>query len=333
MVDNPTRVALVGAGHIGRHHARILSGLPNAQLVAIADPRPGASDLAHEYHALWFDNHEMLLNACSVDAAIVAVPTHLHATVATSFLRSGISVLVEKPVASTIAESSAMNATAVDSGALLAVGHVERFNPMVSRLREIVQSGLIGTVSSIVARRVGGFPAREPSSDVVTDLAVHDIDIVSFVLGAPLALLSAHGRRTHHSQQLDSVQMLGVANDASAFIEANWVTPVKIRTIALTGSDGYVEGNYITQQLEWLQMDPISPQPDFEEFVRRFGAPRRRMEVMPMREPLMAQDQAFVDAVRTGDVGSLVDGPTAQTVLQIALAARDSIDGIDGSLA
>ncbi len=173
MPAEPLRIAVIGVGHLGRHHARILSGLDGAKLVAVVDTAPdraAASAAATGARAV-SDFREVL---DEVDAVTVAVPTELHRDVAIPFLERGIAVLVEKPMARSLAEADELVAAAHASGAVLAVGHTERYNPAVAAVLPLVTSPRF-----IEVHRMGVFPDRSLDIDVVFDLMIHDLDVDS----------------------------------------------------------------------------------------------------------------------------------------------------------
>ena len=181
-----TPVAVVGAGNIGRHHARNYFALPDADLRAIVDvDLARARRLASEYGCRGFSTvEEMILQEPQILAASVAVPTDLHYQIARALLLAGKHVLVEKPMTATLAEADGLLDLASRTPTILAVGHVERFNPAVRRLKRHVDEGHLGDVVSLVARRVGVYPPASNTANVLLDLAIHDIDVFRFLLNA-----------------------------------------------------------------------------------------------------------------------------------------------------
>ena len=172
---------------------------------------------------------------------------------------------------------------------------------------QMVDGNTIGDIISVVCKRVGGFPAVEPKTDVIIDLAVHDVDIVNYLLGKKPKSISSHGSRTRHSKKIDSAEILMNYGRASGFIQANWLTPVKIRTIALTGSFGYLEANYITQELTYYKHNMKEIQKDgFTEFVLQVGDPEKRVIKVDFEEPLAAELKAFM-AKSMGRTAAIVD--------------------------
>jgi UDP-N-acetylglucosamine 3-dehydrogenase len=151
-------------------------------------------------------------------------------------------------------------------------------------------------------------------------LAVHDIGIISFLLERQPTSITSHGSRTHHSAEIDSAEILMDYGHASGFIQANWLTPVKIRTISITGSKGSVEANYITQQLEHYQHNMKKTHDGFSNFVIDMGEPKREVIQVDFQEPLALELKAFLARIR-GERVDLVEPFEAREALRLALEA------------
>ena len=149
-----------------------------------------------------------MLDQLKLDAVSIVVPTPLHAEVATESMKRGIHVLLEKPITSTLKEADTLIALSKRKGVIFTVGHIERYNPLIRKIKQIVDERRIGEITSIVCKRVGGFPRIEPKTDVIIDLAVHDIDLIGYLLGKKPVKLYSHGSRTHHSNKIDSSEIL-----------------------------------------------------------------------------------------------------------------------------
>ncbi len=183
----PIRLAVIGAGHLGRIHARLIAQMPDAQLVGVCDPVTMAREqVAAEHGARPFADHRPLLDL--VDAAVIATPTRFHRDVALDFLNHGLPLLVEKPITSTIAEADELIDAARRSGVVLQVGHIERFNPAFT-----AASTKIRQPRYIEAVRASGFTGRSTDIGVVHDLMIHDIDLVLSLMDAPIARVDAIG--------------------------------------------------------------------------------------------------------------------------------------------
>lgn len=319
--DGRLRVAVIGTGNMGKNHVRNYFMLPESELVGIADVNPAAKTLAEEYRASFFTDYKKMLDEVRPDAVSVVVPTPLHLEVATEVMSRGIHCILEKPIASSTEEADKLIACAKKNDVVFTVGHIERFNPVVKKLKQMVDDGAIGEITSVVCKRVGGFPAVEPKTDVIIDLAVHDIDIVSYLLGKKPKKVVSHCSRTRHTKKVDSAEILMDYGRESGFIQANWLTPVKIRTIALTGSLGYLEANYITQELIYYKHNMKKIEKDgFTDFVLQVGDPEKRIIKVDFEEPLAAELKAFI-AKSMGRTASIVSPVDARDALGFALEA------------
>lgn len=183
----PVRIAVIGVGALGRHHARLLAALPGAQLVAVVDTDRGRAEEVAKAAGC-----QALVSVADLPAALdavsVAVPTEAHAELAVPFLDRGVAVLVEKPIARTLAEADAMIAAAERSGALLATGHTERFNPAVAAVL-----GRVERPRFVEVHRLGTFPDRSLDIDVVFDLMIHDLDLLLATVGEAVVSVEAVG--------------------------------------------------------------------------------------------------------------------------------------------
>jgi UDP-N-acetylglucosamine 3-dehydrogenase len=305
---------------MGKNHLRNYSRLPEAELVGLADINPETGQLAKEYNARYFTDYKMMIDELKPEAVSIVVPTPFHANVASFAIRNGIHCLLEKPIAHTVEEADDLIALAKKQKVVFTVGHIEHYNPLIRKLKSMVDEGKVGTVTSVLCKRVGGFPQIEPKTDVIIDLAVHDIDIISHLLDAQPKKIYSHGSRTHHSKEIDSAEILMDYGKASGFVQANWLTPVKIRTVAITGSQGYLEGNYITQELEYYKHNMEKIEDNFSNFVIKMGEPERESLKVDFEEPLAVELKAFLLKIRQGDV-HLVEPQAAREALRLALEA------------
>jgi predicted dehydrogenase len=219
MMAPPVPVAVIGLGAMGARHAACVAAHPGARLAAIVDVDPG-----RRAHATWDCPflHDATALIGKVAGAIIAVPTALHAVIATQLLEAGIACLVEKPFVASPTEAARTMAAARSKGAALQVGHIERFNPAVRALF----SGVAGEQpQALAARRISGASARVTDIDVVLDLMVHDIDLVLALKRAPPTTISAAGGRDH------AVALLGFADGGTASLTASRIAPTLIRDL------------------------------------------------------------------------------------------------------
>ena len=238
------RAAVVGAGHMGQYHGRVYAELWDVDLVGIVDIDPErAAAVAAQYDTAPFTDHRAMIGR--VDVVSVAVPTELHFHVARDLLDAGVSVLVEKPITPTLDEARELYAIARRSGAILEVGHVERFNGAVQELRKIVDRPIL-----VECRRLGPFVPRVQKDTVVMDLMIHDLDIVLALIDSPLTRISAAGAVVLSDAIDVATVQLGFASGAIATITASRATEEKIRTLAITQPDAYIVLDYTDQDIQ-----------------------------------------------------------------------------------
>ena len=322
---NELRVAVIGGGNMGKNHLRTYAGLEGVKVVGLADINPKAESLAEQYDTAYFKDYIRMLDETKPDAVSIVVPTPLHHKIALEVLQRGINCLLEKPIASTVKEADEIIEAAERAKVVLAIGHIERFNPMVQKLHSIIKKGEIGEVTSVIARRVGGFPENEPNSNVIIDLAVHDIDVISYLLDRQPKGVYGHGSKTLHSREIDSAELLLDYGSASGFVQANWITPVKVRNLAVTGTKGYVEGNYITQEVTYYKHSMVPKNDGFKNFVVSLGEPEKHYHSEAPKEPLAIELGAFLDRIRGNKTAEIVHPATARDALEVVLLAVEGI--------
>lgn len=313
-----TRVAVIGVGVMGVHHARVYSALDNVELCAVADAdAERARAAAARFGVRAYGDYRAMLAQEQLDAVTVAVPTREHFGVTRSAIEQGVNVLVEKPLASTVREAEQIVAAADAAGVTLAVGHIERFNPAVQELRRRVAAGALGEISSVVAKRVGVMPPRVQDADVVIDLAVHDIDVLNYFFGELPRVLGATGGHALLARRYDHAEIFLRYGQVGCFVQVNWITPLKIRTLSVTGDAGHAELDYVTQELEIYESAVAREYNDFGDFVVRFGKARRTRVPVAVREPLQLELENFMAAVR-GERSHIVTGEDGINALRVA---------------
>ncbi|WP_424946196.1 Gfo/Idh/MocA family protein [Candidatus Spongiihabitans sp.] len=316
-MPKPIRVAVVGVGYLGRIHAKIYANMDNVELVAVVDADPSvAAGIAAKH------NCRALTRTCGlesqIDAVSIAVPTSLHLAVARSFLEAGVPTLLEKPVAPSVAESAEIVELAKDNGALLQIGHLERFNAGVMKLAE-----LAGSPRFIEVHRLGEFVERATDVDVVTDLMIHDIDIVLSLINSELTHISATGTRVITDHVDIANTRLEFDNGAVANVTASRVSRSQFRRIRVFSHDLYLGLNFSDQQLEQVKPGKIKSGGKFPELVHR------NIEVTPQR-PLNAELAHFIDCV-AHNKQPLVSGDDGLLAVKVAQRVREKIAGSDFS--
>lgn len=310
------RIGVIGAGVMGSNHARVFTGLPNVELVGVADPldvhRKRATDLIG---CQTFESVEALLNE-GVDAVTIAAPTHLHHEVALACIARKIHVLVEKPIASTVAEGREIVSAAQRAGVTLMVGHVERFNPAVATVKQAIQGE---EILSIAITRVGPFPPRMSNVGVVIDLAVHDIDLIRWFTESDIVEVQPQLSSAVAEREDIALLQFRTASGVLAHINTNWLTPFKARNVTVATRGKYVMGDLLTRQVT----ECFGFQPDGSYSMRHLS--------VGYEEPLRSELMAFVNAVNSGGKPA-VTGDEGVASLEIAIQCLDSATHRDVSL-
>ena len=246
IASRPLRIGVVGVGVMGSNHARVLAGLPGAELTGVADPDAKQADfVARTLNcAAVPDIHGLL--GLGVDAITIAAPTHLHREVALAAIARGVHVLVEKPIASTVEEGREIIVAARAKGVTLMVGHVERFNPAVEAIKDAIRGE---DILSIAITRVGPFPPRMSNVGVVIDLAVHDIDLIRWFTDSDIIEVQPQLASAVAEREDIALLQFRTASGVLAHINTNWLTPFKARNVTVATRHKYVQGDLLTRQV------------------------------------------------------------------------------------
>lgn len=327
MSDAPLRLGLAGLGSMGRNHLRVISAHPETTLAAVADPDPevlGAAT-AQTGASGWADPLAMIREA-EVDAVVIAAPTTFHPGLAHAAIARGVAVLVEKPLAATAEEAWAIVRAGRERGVPVQVGHVERYNPAVLKLGRLLREGWLTTIYAIVSRRAGPFPARIRDVGVTVDLATHDADMLSWIAGErPARVYAELAQRKHASHEDLLFGLLHFPSGASGMLDVNWLTPAKRRQLTVIGEEGMFELDYLTQRLTFTKSDLAHPQL-IAGYAPTFTGDVLDIEV-EVKEPLQAQLDAFVTAIRTGE-RPYVDGEDGAWAVRIATAMLEAASSV-----
>lgn len=329
------RVGVIGVGNMGWHHARIYSELALAKLCAVADSSEArARTVAAHFGCRAYSDYREMLELERLDALSIAAPTSAHLAIASAVIERGIHLLIEKPLAGSLSEAEAIVAKAKAAKLKLAVGHVERFNPAVQELKRRVEVGELGSISSAIAKRVGVMPPQVKDANVIIDLAVHDFDILNYLFEVMPSQVAAKAGRALLSDRYDHAEIFLMYpakfgdqdGGAGCFVQVNWITPLKIRTLSVTGDQGHAELNYVTQRLEVYQTNAAREYNDFGEFVVRFGEAEKSVVAINVLEPLHAELQDFIEAIAY-DRSPMVVGEDGVRALVVAEQAMSSLRG------
>jgi UDP-N-acetylglucosamine 3-dehydrogenase len=318
-------VAVIGAGSMGRNHARVYAQLESIRFVAVSDPDESAlARVVRTSRARPYTDYRELLDRHRPDLVSIAVPTQLHAEIACDVMQRGIHVLVEKPLALNRHEGERMIETAAENNVNLAVGHVERFNPAIAEIKRRLDDQELGRIFQLHARRVSPFPLRVQDVGVVLDLATHDIDVMRYLIGSPIERLYAETERKAHQRHEDLLSgVLRFKNGVVGVLDVNWLTPTKVRQLSLIGEAGMYVADYLTQDVYWYKNSRVSGNWDslgvFRDVIE---GDMLRIHVRK-QEPLQAEIESVIAAIRNNKkpVVSGVDGLAA---LNIAHSLVDS---------
>ncbi|HMA34658.1 MAG TPA: Gfo/Idh/MocA family oxidoreductase [Chloroflexia bacterium] len=324
-LPRPVRAAVIGAGAMGRHHCRVYHEIPGVELVGVADSDPATAErAAHTFHVPAFASPAALLAGARPDLVTIAVPTRGHLPVALEVIAHGTHLLVEKPLAFTVAEGRQIIAAAAAAGVVLAVGHVERYNPALTELQARLQAGALGRVFQMHAQRLGPFPARVRDVGVVVDLATHDVDIMRYLSGSEVTRVYAETARRIHTDHEDLLSgLLRFRDGTIGVLDINWLTPTKIRQLTVTGEKGMFQVNYLTQDLYFYENDYIRTEWDAISTIAGVSEGNMTRLRLDRAEPLRRELEHFVAAVR-GEPASIVageDGLKAVEITQQIVAA------------
>jgi UDP-N-acetylglucosamine 3-dehydrogenase len=313
------RAAIIGVGSMGRNHARVYAGMEGIELVAVSDPDMATSGkVAQMYRCRAYDDYRTMLAEEQLDLISVVVPTRFHYTVASDVIAAGVPLLIEKPIAATIAQGQALIDQAHRQGVQLTVGHVERFNPAIIALKEQLASHELGNIFQIIARRVGPFPARIMDVGVVIDLATHDMDILNYLIGSPITRMHVELNRYLHQSHEDMLSaVLRFQSGVIGVLDINWLTPTKIRELSVIGERGMFVANYLTQDLTFFENDACQGSHWQELAVAGVSEGRMIRQKVQRREPLFEELRAFASCVRDGRQ-PLVSGEEALAALVLA---------------
>jgi UDP-N-acetylglucosamine 3-dehydrogenase len=300
-------VAVVGTGFWGKNHARVYKELQSTELVAICDANAErAKSIAAQFGVKAYTNSARMLKNEAIEAVSICTWSTSLAKEALKALNAGKHVLVEKPMATHVKQAERLVETAKKNGLHLTVGFLMRLIPGLQHIREAVANKKIGELVCVTAKRVSQWPERIGDVGVVKDTAIHDIDIVRYISNEdPIAVYAKTGSMRHRKFEDYAQIMLTYKDGKTAFIESNWLTPYKTRTLTVTGSEAIMRLDYITQEL-WIESAKENLQPR-----------------IPWQEPLKLELQHFAECIsaKTKPLISAADGVKA---LQIAEAALQS---------
>ena len=311
------RVGVVGVGSMGQNHARVYSEI--ADLVGVVDANASVGNaVASRTACRFFPSVKDLLDA-GIEAASVAVPTNLHVKVAQELIDAGVHILVEKPLAPTVAEARTIVDRTRDAGLVLAAGHIERHNPVVAFVRQALAAGEFGDLVTASARRVSNFPDRVRDVGVIMDLGIHDVDVLRFVVGAEVdSVYASGGRKVHGTFEDHATILMNFDTGVTGFVEVSWLTPMKVRKFALTCLKNFVEVDYMDQSV-LISSSTLKKYDPSDLYSLGFHYDTRQVSVQ-REEPLKRELRDFLAAIAEKRE-PLVSGDDAIRTLRVVEAA------------
>ncbi len=325
----PLRGAIVGLGMMGRHHARLLQSTPRIAFAGAVDPGGDRWGAVHDTGRVYGSIHELLEHG-RPDFAVVAVPTDEHLAVARTLAAAGVHMLIEKPLAGTVAEAREIIAACELAAIRAAVGHVERFNPALIELRKRTEEGQVGDVFLIGTERCGPFPDRVKDVGVVKDLATHDLDLVGWLGKSPIDLVAAQTAHKTGRAHEDLVLATGRLQTGVAFsIAVDWLTPTKIRRMRILGDRGMLVADTLTSDLVFHENGQVTSEWDSSQALRGVAEGNSTRYALQRREPLLVELEAFCDFVLGDDASpavTLAEGlQTVRCAERVLESARTSL--------
>ncbi len=285
------RLAVIGVGHLGKEHARILAALPEAELVGVVDTNADqANAIARQHGTRGYPTIEPILP--QIDAAVIAVPTCHHHATSLPLLERSIPLLIEKPITTTLAEAQELVALAARNKTVLQVGHIERFNPAFEAMLERPMQP-----KYVECERLGRFAGRSADIGAVLDLVIHDLDLLLSLVKSPVTSVHAIGAAVFGGHEDMVNARLAFANGCVANVTASRISPRPLRRMRVWGPEGYAKVDFARRRLTLVQPS---------EHVRRYGLDPRRL---PLAARATIRDDLFgkylqmqeVECQRTGD--------------------------------
>lgn len=321
---------VIGVGAMGYNHVRVLLGMEGVKLAAIADSDKINLDKVSRTFGMTnkYLSYKEMIKKHKLDVVIIAVPTMLHKQVAIDCIENGIHVFVEKPISDSVPDAKEMIKSADKHKKLLIVGHIERFNPVVVKIKEFIDQKMLGNVYLVNTIRAGPYPKRIKDVGVLVDLAVHDIDIIRYLVGEIKQI---------YSQLINSGKvpiycksMFKIHPDINGSSEFSWVSPKRARIIQIYGTNGILEGNYQDQTLKFYENSESNQQPhamDYYKDMFMLGSiSSGKIIEYPVKkeEPLKIELEHLMDCVRGNKKLAMDDPYEALKALHIALLMLES---------
>ncbi len=313
------KVGVIGVGAMGKNHARVYSEI--ADLAGISDVfEEAGKKVSAQYGTEFYGDYRELLK--KVDAVSIATPTVAHYEIAKAAMEAGVNVLVEKPITDLPEKGEELVRLAEKNGVVIAVGQIERHNPVVDFAKRAMDDGRFGELITLSARRVSSFPIRISDVGVILDLGIHDIDAIRYLAGKEIESVYATAGSVDEKTHEDHASItLNFKGGITGYVETSWLTPMKVRKLAMTTKKEFVTLDYMNQSAEisTTQFGDVDDR-------NLFNIPLEyRTEKINMKreEPLKRELADFLSAVKTGK-DPLVTGRDGLETLKVTVAALRS---------
>lgn len=314
------KVGVIGAGNMGLNHIRTYASIPEVEMVAISELNKDlGKKISNEFKVKFYSDYLEMLSKEKLDIVSVCVPSKFHFKVASEVIKHNVNLLLEKPITLNVAQANKLIAEAKLKNVFMLVGHIERFNPVVKKVKEMIDKKELGDIIAIIVRRVGGFPPQITDANIAVDLSIHDIDIVNYLLGELPQKITVNKQKNHITKREDSVEFFLKYKKSSAYIQSNWVTPVKIRKLNITGMKGYLEMDFLTQEIDFYKSNYIKFKQKFRnysDYILEFSDPDKINIKVAKKEPLKEEIKFFIESLNKK---KNIDSSFAVDALKIAL--------------
>ncbi|MCL4513846.1 MAG: Gfo/Idh/MocA family oxidoreductase [Candidatus Eremiobacteraeota bacterium] len=311
------KAAVVGVGHMGRHHARIYSEMPGVELTAVVDTNElAARDIAKKYNTQHFLDYHSLIG--KVDAVSIATPTSFHYPISMALLNAGIHVLIEKPISSTVKEAKTLVQLAKMKNIILQVGHTERFNPAVMSLNGLVKNPIF-----IETHRMGPPTRRNLDVGVVFELMIHDIDIILNLVHSPIVKMQGFGLKIYSDHEDIAQAQILFENGCMASLSASRISSEKVRNLEITQEEGFLRLDYIEQNI--ILRKQVSSKYIFDQPKATYKSEfLLEQPLIRKDEPLRLEIEHFVECLRE-QKQPVVSGEDGKAALEIGNQILDSL--------
>lgn len=317
------KIGVIGSGFWGRNHVRVLKEISDAELVFVADIDINkAEEIGKRFNIKFFKDYREALKEYDVDAVTICTPTSTHYEIATDMIKRGINVLIEKPVTGDLTKALKLLELAKDTKVKIMPGFIERFNPAVNYLKHLIDKGKIGHIITIIAERVSRRPERVKDVGVLYDLGIHDIDVIRYITNQQVRSVYSIIGKVQGTYEDYALVTLSLENNITSFISTNWLTPRKIRTLKVTGSEGIITIDYITQEVTIENNEGM-----FKPYIE-YAEPLKRelqhfINIIKGEKPLITLDDAIIalyiinSALKSAKTGAPETIPKIETILNL----------------